>query len=1081
MKVKILLTIAVAFCSFLGAAAFNMVEVGAKLKENPELIADEDLDLEWEIDFNIKYNNYDELAVLVSELSAIPANSIRCNTIKKHYLPLDVKLLEKLTEDIPVLQEISMGREIDWSDTRQQIDTIKGKDIASLHQTLIGLGSTMIYLRSFSELLPIISGDAYFLEYMLWEETPYMEKACPLPLARLESATGRKVSNYSEFLEVLLTVSIPTLEDNQIYDLVRCLRFLPQGMVSNYTNNMAYVLQSRFTTEEIHNLALVMWEDTLEESGYSELSSLISYQVKSIRENSGDFIAYCDSLRGAGLEYAYKKPMEMKAKYGNDEEFLRYREKYMQMIYTVLWASNENNYRQTFSPFAKFGLLSFGDFIEAAAYEIFDRFYAEEGLEYLGYLVLLYDKILNSHTNPRFGNIVLELAVAYSMTNAKKSRRLLDYYGLDQYWVKERISNPEKIDHWNTFLRVASTIAVVHADLLNHYRHDYIKEILAFIGENIDKAEPEGRDRVAYDMAYAYYMIDEAEESRRWNPLESEEYASEARTLDFSLACRLGEVEKMHWYFDKNCGLHFPGELHALSALYNEREAEYLEDLVEFFKANSRSTVYQLMFMEPADQEWSVTRLRGLVNAALRDLASEYWISEWVIQEGGENMEFSKANNHLIAELVYDWALLSKGALMRSRNKIKEQFMDHLSPEQRKAYEMVANEFDLGGVDVQNPSHYVTKIADNMLLDMVRQNAGEYRGMEEYSFRNVRDRLDDGEVAVEFIDFYGEFYGVLIRKGMESPVMDMVVYGDDEAENLTNGNRVWRMLEDNLREGDRIYYSTDGLLNLANLDLITDEEGNPIFDKYDFVRVTSTLNIPGKKDLSTLREAAVFADLEYASDLSGEKMYGMDYEGLPIMYWEPLPDSEEEIASLQTLYPEGNLKVYSGAEGHKEAFVRLNGEFPQLLHVATHAFFWPYEMKEDGAEAGPMERSGIVLSGSEPDFYYSKDSKSIFAKEISNLDLGNVELVVLSACDGARGDITGDGVEGLQRGLKQSGAGSIIMSLDKVDSREITAFMADFYQGIGNGMDTRAAFSGARKAAWQRIPDGTWKYLIFLD
>lgn len=109
------------------------------------------------------------------------------------------------------------------------------------------------------------------------------------------------------------------------------------------------------------------------------------------------------------------------------------------------------------------------------------------------------------------------------------------------------------------------------------------------------------------------------------------------------------------------------------------------------------------------------------------------------------------------------------------------------------------------------------------------------------------------------------------------------------------------------------------------------------------------------------------------------------------------------------------------------------------MHIATHGFFYPEpgKKKQSGTSSAssnvfafakdPLLRSGLVLAGGN----YAWSGKTpvdgmedgiATAYEISQLNLSNTQLVVLSACETALGDIKGsEGVFGLQRGFKIAG------------------------------------------------------------
>lgn len=83
-----------------------------------------------------------------------------------------------------------------------------------------------------------------------------------------------------------------------------------------------------------------------------------------------------------------------------------------------------------------------------------------------------------------------------------------------------------------------------------------------------------------------------------------------------------------------------------------------------------------------------------------------------------------------------------------------------------------------------------------------------------------------------------------------------------------------------------------------------------------------------------------------------------------------------------------------------------------------------------------MIRSGLISAGgnyawkTDKPFRPNQEDGIITAYEISQMDLSNTELVVLSACETGLGDIEGnEGVYGLQRAFKIAGAKYIVMSL----------------------------------------------------
>ena len=138
---------------------------------------------------------------------------------------------------------------------------------------------------------------------------------------------------------------------------------------------------------------------------------------------------------------------------------------------------------------------------------------------------------------------------------------------------------------------------------------------------------------------------------------------------------------------------------------------------------------------------------------------------------------------------------------------------------------------------------------------------------------------------------------------------------------------------------------------------------------------------------------------------------------------ENLPGSEAEAKAIGKI-----LKVTPliGAQADKKKAIALMKKAP-IIHLATHGLLDTIKGDIPGAIA---LTNGFLTSG-----------------EIFDMQLA-ANLVVLSACDTGRGDLTGEGVVGLSRSFSVAGVPSVIVSLWEVDDKATKVLMEEFYRNL---------------------------------
>jgi CHAT domain-containing protein len=292
-------------------------------------------------------------------------------------------------------------------------------------------------------------------------------------------------------------------------------------------------------------------------------------------------------------------------------------------------------------------------------------------------------------------------------------------------------------------------------------------------------------------------------------------------------------------------------------------------------------------------------------------------------------------------------------------------------------------------------------------------------------------------------------------------------------------NYFWKPIADKIGDAKTIYVSLGGVYNNINLNTIYNPTtGKYLIEEKDIRIVNSArdfvLSKESEKKNYTSNTASLFGFPNFdgntsvtadTSDLFAStrdlNSFWLDSLTRGGMKAKPLPATKTEVENISSTLKSKGWQVNSFlADNASETNIKKQ-QSPRILHVATHGYFFqdiPMEkdnnrflgMDRQQVVQDPMLRSGLLLTGANKTLKgetTTGENGLLSAAEASLLDLRETELVVLSACETAKGEVrNSEGVYGLRKAFSDAGAQNIIMSLWKVDDKVTQEFMARFYE-----------------------------------
>jgi CHAT domain-containing protein/tetratricopeptide (TPR) repeat protein len=312
---------------------------------------------------------------------------------------------------------------------------------------------------------------------------------------------------------------------------------------------------------------------------------------------------------------------------------------------------------------------------------------------------------------------------------------------------------------------------------------------------------------------------------------------------------------------------------------------------------------------------------------------------------------------------------------------------------------------------------------------------------------------------------------------------------------------IWKPIASFFKDKTTIYFSADGILHEIPMIALPVKKDTIMGNSFNLVQMNSTGAISENKTEPNLNSSLLFGGIKY--DYNQLNNYESDtiFEIESIKRkrstitnsWGYLKGSLSEVESLEKLLPKAKSLIgYAATESEIKA---LSGHSPSVLHFATHGYFYKSKKATNTLKGSqlvfeysknPLLRSGLILAngnyawqhGSNP---FEKEDGILTALEISNLDLSNTDIVVLSACETGLGDVEeSEGVYGLQRAFKMAGVDIIVMSLWAVPGKETAEFMQLFYTNWKQTSKVRLAFRTAQKIMSEKYKNDPEKWAAFV-
>lgn len=454
--------------------------------------------------------------------------------------------------------------------------------------------------------------------------------------------------------------------------------------------------------------------------------------------------------------------------------------------------------------------------------------------------------------------------------------------------------------------------------------------------------------------------------------------------------------------------------------------------------------------------------------------------------------------------VVYDAELLSKGILLNSSIEFENVLYGLHNQKLSDAYsQLKANEERIATMR----KNATSQASLDSILSLLRQSDALqlklYRGCAEYAdftnyisytWTDVKKALGNDDVAIEFAVVgdspfadENEMMALVLTKDMTAPAavpicnlvsLERMASNETFLSSQAYTDSIWGPLRQWTNGKRRIFFSADGALNRIAIEYMS-YNGRPLSEQQEMYRLSSTKELCYDRKQPTYTKVALFGDINYNGDATISEN---TQRSLALMRdasgFADLANTRREVSEIENILRNKGLSDIvdlRDTEASRKAFLSLNNSRVNIVHVATHGM---YRDDLKATDAQSMGNSMLAFAGAN-----LADDGLVTAADIAKMNLRQCDLAVLSACETGLGRLGGDGVFGLQRGFKNAGVHTLLMSLRNVYDNTTADMMISFYRNLLNGSTKREALVKAQREIREKgfSDPKYWAPFILLD